>query len=276
MGSLASLARRVNRQKPSRGGERITENTLIRVAVDWLLSQKEYVGGSTEEEIRRGLGVPSPVPEGARSESACGQRVGATFLRTPSRRPDSFVTDVWPDKERERSRFLRWRRSRPDESGVSTVLGGSDHRKTGGPLSRRRRGCRYTGVPIARHGGLVLRYHRTNALAFAQHQREPGGLFLGHVVRSLPLSSLSIMAPLGGLDRKDFRAAGRAVEHPIWEATHLRVAALAGVTTEDVRQLRYLPEGFEEVVAEKSPARGAARRAMPTLLELADLAEGTA
>jgi hypothetical protein len=55
--SLASLARRVNRQKPSRGGERITENTLIRVAVDWLLSQEEYVGGSTEEEIRRGLGV---------------------------------------------------------------------------------------------------------------------------------------------------------------------------------------------------------------------------
>lgn len=60
--SLASLARRVNRQKPSRGGERITENTLIRVAVDWLLSQKDYVGGSTEEEIRRGLGVRHDAP----------------------------------------------------------------------------------------------------------------------------------------------------------------------------------------------------------------------
>jgi hypothetical protein len=60
--SLASLARRVNRQKPSRGGERITENTLIRVAVDWLLSQEEYVGGSTEEEIRRGLGVRFDAP----------------------------------------------------------------------------------------------------------------------------------------------------------------------------------------------------------------------
>jgi hypothetical protein len=60
--SLASLARRVNRQKPSRGGERITENTLIRVAVDWLLSQQDYVGGSTEEEIRRGLGVRHDVP----------------------------------------------------------------------------------------------------------------------------------------------------------------------------------------------------------------------
>ena len=60
MDSLASLARRVNRRKPSRGGERITENTLIRVAVDWLLSQEEYVGGSSEEEIRRGLSVPEP------------------------------------------------------------------------------------------------------------------------------------------------------------------------------------------------------------------------
>ena len=58
--SLASLARRVNRQKRSRGGERITENTLIRVAVDWLISQEEYVGGSTEEDIRRGLSVPGP------------------------------------------------------------------------------------------------------------------------------------------------------------------------------------------------------------------------
>jgi hypothetical protein len=60
--SLASLARRVNRQKPSRGGERITENTLIRVAVDWLLSQEDYVRGSTEEEIRRSLGVRHDAP----------------------------------------------------------------------------------------------------------------------------------------------------------------------------------------------------------------------
>ena len=60
--SLASLARRVNRRKASRGGERITENTLIRVAVDWLLSQEEHVGGSTEEEIRRALGLRRHAP----------------------------------------------------------------------------------------------------------------------------------------------------------------------------------------------------------------------
>ncbi|MDQ3318399.1 MAG: hypothetical protein M3522_13850 [Actinomycetota bacterium] len=60
--SLALVARRINRQKPSRGGERITENTLIRVAVDWLLSQEAHVGGSTEEEIRRSLSVRYEAP----------------------------------------------------------------------------------------------------------------------------------------------------------------------------------------------------------------------
>jgi hypothetical protein len=58
--ALASLARRMNRAKAERGGERITENTLIRVAVDWLLSREELIGASSEEEIRRGLGVPGP------------------------------------------------------------------------------------------------------------------------------------------------------------------------------------------------------------------------
>lgn len=56
--ALASLARRMNRGKVERRAERITENTLIRVAVDWLLSRDEPVGASSEEEIRRSLGVP--------------------------------------------------------------------------------------------------------------------------------------------------------------------------------------------------------------------------
>jgi hypothetical protein len=57
--ALASLARRMNRGKVERGGERITENTLIRVAVDWLLSRDTPVGASSEEEIKRDLGVPN-------------------------------------------------------------------------------------------------------------------------------------------------------------------------------------------------------------------------
>ncbi len=38
----------------------ITENTFVWVAVDWLLSRKEPVGASSQEEIGRGLGVPAP------------------------------------------------------------------------------------------------------------------------------------------------------------------------------------------------------------------------
>jgi RNA polymerase-interacting CarD/CdnL/TRCF family regulator len=52
--ALARLARQLNRQKRKRG-ERITENTLIRVAVDLLLSQEDQIRGATEEEIREAL-----------------------------------------------------------------------------------------------------------------------------------------------------------------------------------------------------------------------------
>src|SRR5947209_4551262 len=52
--ALARLARQLNRQKRTRG-ERITENTLIRVAVDLLLLQEDQIWGATEEEIREAL-----------------------------------------------------------------------------------------------------------------------------------------------------------------------------------------------------------------------------
>ncbi len=65
--------------------------------------------------------------------------------------------------------------------------------------------------------------------------------------------------------------------HPVGEASHLRVAALAGVAADGVGQLRYLPEGFEDLVADQDLARGAATlRVGAALPELADLAEGTA
>lgn len=57
--ALARLARQLNRQKRKRG-ERITENTLIRVAVDLLLSQEDQIWGATEEEIREALKSGSP------------------------------------------------------------------------------------------------------------------------------------------------------------------------------------------------------------------------
>lgn len=52
--ALARLARQLNRQKRKKG-ERITENTLIRVAVDLLLTQEGQIWGATEEEIREAL-----------------------------------------------------------------------------------------------------------------------------------------------------------------------------------------------------------------------------
>src|SRR3954453_6867376 len=58
--ALARLSRQLNRQK-RKSGERITENTLIRVAVDILLSQEDQIWGATEEEIKEALecGTPS-------------------------------------------------------------------------------------------------------------------------------------------------------------------------------------------------------------------------
>jgi len=51
---LTEHARRLNRSKGA-GGPRITENTLIRVAVDLLLADIDRADGSSEERIRRSL-----------------------------------------------------------------------------------------------------------------------------------------------------------------------------------------------------------------------------
>ena len=55
--NLSILARVLNR---TRGGvgERITTNTLIRVAVALLLNRSQDLAGTTEEELRRSLGLP--------------------------------------------------------------------------------------------------------------------------------------------------------------------------------------------------------------------------
>ncbi|AFY85493.1 hypothetical protein [Oscillatoria acuminata] len=59
---LSKLSRQLNRQRKSTGGKRshaegnrITENTLIRVAIDLLLSQSDKLEGITEEELRESL-----------------------------------------------------------------------------------------------------------------------------------------------------------------------------------------------------------------------------
>ncbi|MGH3181141.1 MAG: hypothetical protein ACRDOE_04430, partial [Streptosporangiaceae bacterium] len=51
---LAKLRRGLNRQRGGEG-ERITENTLIRVAVDLLLTQAAKLHGATEDELRNSV-----------------------------------------------------------------------------------------------------------------------------------------------------------------------------------------------------------------------------
>lgn len=51
---LTEYARRLNRVK-SEGGERITENTLIRIAIDLLLDRADVLEGSNESELRNSV-----------------------------------------------------------------------------------------------------------------------------------------------------------------------------------------------------------------------------
>jgi hypothetical protein len=55
--NLSILARVLNRNRGG-SGERITTNTLIRVAAALLLSRSQDLAGTTEEELRRSLGLP--------------------------------------------------------------------------------------------------------------------------------------------------------------------------------------------------------------------------
>lgn len=53
---LTALASKVQRARTKKG-ERITDNTLIRVAVDLLLERQKELVGSTEDELRLALGL---------------------------------------------------------------------------------------------------------------------------------------------------------------------------------------------------------------------------
>ena len=54
--SLTKVARLLNRKRKG-AGERITENTLIRVAVDLLLNKADELKGTTEQEIKKSVGL---------------------------------------------------------------------------------------------------------------------------------------------------------------------------------------------------------------------------
>ncbi|MBW9208015.1 hypothetical protein KV097_18910 [Mumia sp. zg.B17] len=53
---LTVLVRQLNRARQA-SGERITDNTLIRVAIDLLLERRAELRGTTEAELRASLGL---------------------------------------------------------------------------------------------------------------------------------------------------------------------------------------------------------------------------
>lgn len=57
MDNLTAFTRRLNKARKGRG-ERLTENTLIRTAIDLLLENSSKLQGTTEDELRGSLGLP--------------------------------------------------------------------------------------------------------------------------------------------------------------------------------------------------------------------------
>lgn len=55
-GQLSNTSRRLNRARNG-NGERITENTLIRVAIDLLLTREDDLAGTTEAELRKSVSL---------------------------------------------------------------------------------------------------------------------------------------------------------------------------------------------------------------------------
>ncbi|GLC11128.1 hypothetical protein Mkiyose1665_57430 [Mycobacterium kiyosense] len=53
---LSSITRTLNRARAGKG-ERITENTLIRVAIDLLLQRETELDGDTEAALRQSVGL---------------------------------------------------------------------------------------------------------------------------------------------------------------------------------------------------------------------------
>ncbi|MGX6607477.1 hypothetical protein ACWKSP_35930 [Micromonosporaceae bacterium Da 78-11] len=53
--ALAVLTRQLGRRRTRRGGERLTDNTLIRIAVDLLLDRADQLKGDTEDDLLASL-----------------------------------------------------------------------------------------------------------------------------------------------------------------------------------------------------------------------------
>ncbi|MDQ7876586.1 hypothetical protein Q9R08_01210 [Microbacterium sp. QXD-8] len=85
--ALAALADAVMRRRRFKA-ERITENTLIRVAIDLLLAHAEKLRGSTEDELRNSVtsaltDLGDPATSTATCDSTCGDNLTPRANPTP-------------------------------------------------------------------------------------------------------------------------------------------------------------------------------------------------
>ncbi|WP_230203097.1 hypothetical protein [Parafrankia discariae] len=66
---LEDLARRLQKARVDKT-ERITANTLLRIAADLLLARSGELSGDTEEQLRRSVGLPENRSSGVRKSRA--------------------------------------------------------------------------------------------------------------------------------------------------------------------------------------------------------------
>lgn len=55
---LEMLTKQINRRRSGTPEQRITDNTMIRIAIDLLLERRDELGGNSENELRESLGLP--------------------------------------------------------------------------------------------------------------------------------------------------------------------------------------------------------------------------
>ena len=100
--ALSALARTLMRRRRVKD-ERITENTLIRVAIDLLIAHQDQLRGATEDELRRSVTSTLPkfdtagvtisaiarLPEFQSSEPSDSGRPQQTDLAAPTSNPEA-------------------------------------------------------------------------------------------------------------------------------------------------------------------------------------------
>lgn len=92
--ALTALSKALMRRRPAKT-ERITENTLIRVAIDLLLAHADTLHGSTEDELRNS--VTSALPNPGRSAPSDSHRPELRDSGSPA--PDDSATSELPHSD---------------------------------------------------------------------------------------------------------------------------------------------------------------------------------